>query len=118
MIKTIKKINYILMMLFLIAVIFILMTEKFDWSVNSAALPIFLIIFMLTGLCIIIVSISGILETINKDGKKKFGKKFIIRWLLFFVSLYSAAFLKNDINIIIIIGSSFSLSIFSYYYVT
>lgn len=66
----------------------------------------------------IIVSISVILETINKDGKKNFSKKFIIKWLLFFVPLYAAAFLKNDINILIILGSSFSLSIFSYYYVT
>lgn len=118
MIKTIKKMGHILMMIFLIVVIFILMAEKFDWSVDSAVVPGFLIILILTGLCMIIVSISGIFQTINRYGIKNFSKKFIIRWLLFFACIYAVAFLKKDINILIILGSSFSLSVFSYYYVT
>ena len=118
MIKTIKKIGYILMVLFLTTVLFILMAEKFDWLVNSDIVPIFLIILILTLLCMIMVSISVILQTINKNGKKSFGRKFIIRWILFFVPLYVASFLKNDINILVILASSFLLSIFSYYYGT
>lgn len=105
-------------MLFLIAIVFILMAQNFVWSVNSAVVPIFLIIFILTVLCMLIVSISVILEIINKDGKKNFCKKFIIKYLLIFVALYAAASLKNDLNILIILASSFALSIYSYYYVT
>lgn len=116
MVKTIKKISYMLSILFLIGVVFILMAQKSDWAVNSVIVPIFLIIFILTALCMLIISISTIFETISKYGKKDFCKKFIIRWILSFIALYAAGFLKKDINILIILGSSFALSIGSYYF--
>ncbi|MCY6485411.1 hypothetical protein OW763_13830 [Clostridium aestuarii] len=116
MVKIIKKISYMFIMLFLVAVVFILMAQKFDWSVDFAIVPFFLIILILTASCMLIVSISGILEVISKDGKKSFCKKFIKQWLLCFVALYAAAFLKKDIDILIVLGSSFAISILSYYY--
>lgn len=115
MIKTIKKIGYIFIILFLIAVAYILMAQKFDWSVGFAVVPVFLIILILTALFMLIVSISGIREIIRKDGKKSFCKEFIKKWLWFFVILYVAAFLKNDVYLSIILGSSFAISILSYY---
>ncbi|MBW9157324.1 hypothetical protein LGL55_07275 [Clostridium tagluense] len=116
MVKTIKKISCMFIMLFLVVVVFILMAQKFDWSVDSAVVPFFLIIFILTASCMLIVSISGILEIISKDGKKSFCKKIIKKWLFFFVVLYVAAFLKNDVDILIVLGSSFAFAILSYYY--
>lgn len=117
MVKTIKKISYIFIILFLVAVIFILMAQKLDWSVDFAVVPFFLIIFILTATCMLIVSISGILETINKEGKKNFGKGFIKKWLWCFVALYVVSFLKNNIEILIVLGSSFAISFLSYYHI-
>lgn len=53
--------------------------QKFVWSVNSAVVPIFLIIFILTALCMLIISISEILEIINKDGKNNFANYLFLR---------------------------------------
>lgn len=116
MIKIIKKIGYMFMMLFLVAVVFILMAQKFDWSVDFSVVPVFLIILILTALCMLIVSISGILKIIRKEGKRSFCKNFIKKWLWLFIPLYAVAFLKNDIDILIILCSSFAISIMSYYH--
>ncbi len=116
MFKAIKKISYISATLFIMSIVFILMAQKFDWPVSTMILPIFLIIFILTALSILIVSISGILETIKKTGKKSFCKKFITKWLFVYAILYAAAFLKKNIDMSIILGSSFILAIFSNYH--
>ena len=116
MLKVMKKISYILAILFIIEIGFILVAQKFNWSVSNSVLPIFLIILVLTGLSILIVSISGILETVKENGKKYFCKKFIAKWLVVFAILYFVAFLKNDVDMLIILVSSFALAIFSNYH--
>lgn len=116
MIKTIKKISYIFIAVFIAAVVFLLISMKFNWSINPAFLPAFLIILALTVLCMLIVSISGIIKTIKKYGMKKFFKVFAVKLIFFFIALYAAAFIKKDINVLPLLGTSLALSVVSYYY--
>ncbi|MEM1486339.1 hypothetical protein V6615_15970 [Oscillospiraceae bacterium PP1C4] len=116
MIKVIRKLSYILMILFLASIVLILMADKFDWLVNSNFIPVFIIIFALTVLCMLIVSISVILKTIRKVGKLKFCKGFMIKLVFFFAVQCAAAFFKDDKDILIMLGSSVALSIGSYFF--
>ena len=114
-----KKISNIFVALFTLVIIFILIDAKLEWSdklpFHFNVMPIVIIIFIITALSMLIVSILGIIESINKYGKRKFCKRFIKKWLLYFGSMYLLAFLKKDIDIPIILVASFAISILSYY---
>lgn len=116
MLKTIKKISYIFITLFLLAVVFILIADKFDLSVGTAIVPIFFTIFILTLSGILLVSIFGIHKTISKNGKGNFCKEFLNKWLWSFLVLLVVAFLKKDVDILIVLVASLAISLFSYYY--
>ncbi|WP_138206298.1 hypothetical protein [Haloimpatiens lingqiaonensis] len=111
----IKKFSSIISIIFLISIVFILGAKKFNWPVNNTFVRIFIVILVLTLLCILIVSISEMRKTISKQGIKKFSKKLILNWALYFVILYAVAFFKKHVDILAILGSSLLFSILSYY---
>lgn len=115
MIKTIKKISYGLMGLFLVAVIFILIAIKCNWDVGSAFVPVFAVLLILTLLFATIVAGVKIVQFIRKD-PKKFIVAFFKRWGFFFLAAFAAAVFKKNVDIPILLGTTIAPAVLSFGY--
>ncbi len=115
MIKTIKKIGYGLMALFLIAVVFLLIAIKCNWDIGSGFIPVFVALLILTLLFITIVAGAKIVQSIRKD-PKKFVIAFFKRWGFFFLTAFAVAVFKKNIDMPILLGMTMASAVLSFGY--
>lgn len=115
MIKTIKKISYGLMALFLVAVIFILIAIKYNWDVGSGFVPVFAVLLILTLLFATIVAGAKIAQSIRKN-PKRFSIAFFKRWSFFFLAALAAAVFKKNVDMPMLLGMTMASAVLSFGY--
>ncbi|MEA5135249.1 MAG: hypothetical protein VB035_03830 [Candidatus Fimivivens sp.] len=115
MIKTIKKISYGLMALFLAAVIFLLIAIKYNWDVGRGFVPVFVVLLILTLLFATVVAGVKIVQFIRKD-PKKFAVAFFKRWAFFFLAAFAAAVFKKNVDMLMLLGMTMASAVLSFGY--